>query len=147
MRTLGTEYAGAYEAIPSTAVNKRVLIPLVAKRLANGFASGVTIQNLSSTSDANVTFTYLPSPTYIASGGRAGSISVGPCRIAAGGSLIHNHRLSSVTGSCPLELPDGWYGALVVVSSDQPIHGSVQLTNINAQPGDTFMVHTAFTQP
>jgi len=49
------------------------------------------------------------------------------------------------------ELPEGWYGTLVV-ESDQPVHAFVQLTflrdiNPGLPGGDNFMAHIAFTQP
>jgi len=148
MRYLGADMAAAYEGIRADGTDLNVFIPLVAKRLANGFATAVTIQNLNASSAANVTFTYIPSPEYISSGGSSSNIVVGPYTIPAGGSLIHNHRLTGTgTGTGQHNLPDGWYGSLTVSSSDQPINGFVQLTNYLVPPGDTFMAHNAFTQP
>lgn len=133
--------AAAYEAINASGTNKTAFVPLVAKRLANGFATAVSIQNLSS-STATVTFRY--------KAGLAGfsDSTVGPYTIAAGGSLIHNHRLPGTggTGASVHNLPDGWQGTLVV-ESDQPIDGFVQLTNYLNPAGDTFMAHNIFTQP
>lgn len=56
------------------------------------------------------------------------------------------HRFSEVP-----EIPDGWYGTLVVEPDDgqpgRPIVGFVQLTNYREPIGDTFMAHDAFTLP
>ena len=146
MRFIGTDQAAAYEAIRADGTDTVAFIPLVAKRLANGFATAVTIQNLSPTDPASVTFTYVPSPDYVAGGGSSSNIVVGPYSIPAGGSLIHNHRLGGTgSGSGQHNLPDEWYGSLVVDSSDQPINGFVQLTNIYNSSGDDFMAHDAFT--
>jgi hypothetical protein len=148
MRFVGTDQAAAYEAINASGTDMKVMVPLVAKRLANGFATAVTIQNLNGSSTASVTFTYVPSPDYIASGGSSSNIVVGPYTIPAGGSLIHNHRLSGTgSGTGQHNLPDGWYGSLTVESSDQPIHGFVQLTDYLGASGDPYMAHNAFTQP
>jgi len=149
MRFIATGEAAAYEAIPAGGTDRTVIVPLIAKRLPNGFATAVTIQNLSSIT-ATVTITYTPSPEYVANGGNGTQIVIPGQIIPPYGSLIHNHRITSGPGSVP-SLPDGWYGTLIV-RSDQPINGFVQLTfvrSINpALPGgDTFMAHNVFTQP
>jgi hypothetical protein len=149
MRLIATGEAAAYEAIPAGGTDRTVIVPLVAKRLPNGFATVVTIQNLSPIT-ATVTITYTPSPEYIANGGNGTPIVINGQLIRPYGSLIHNHRITSGPGSVP-SLPDGWYGTLIA-RSDQPINGFVQLTflrSINpALPGgDNFMAHNVFTQP
>lgn len=142
MRFIATGEAAAYEAIPDGGTDEKVIIPLVAKRLANGFSTAVTIQNLSS-SPANVTLKYTPS---------SGSASVPPINatIPANGSLIQNHRIESGTGAVP-QLPNGWVGTLTVESTT-PVNAFVQLTfqrsiNPGLPGGDNFMAHNAFTQP
>jgi len=148
MRYVPGTAAAAYEAIPATGSDRTVMVPLVAKRLANGFASVVNIQNISATNSASVTFTYIPSPDYIAGGGSSSNIVVGPYVIPPGGGIQHNHRVPGVgSGTSQHNLPDLWYGSLIVTSSDQPIKGIVQLTYINNPPGDWFMAHNAFTRP
>ena len=130
--------AAAYEAFPLDSTDTTVIVPLVAERLGNGFATAVTIQN-SSQVTATMTLTYTPS-----SGGSSLVFTgeeVGPRR-----SLIENHRLSGTRG-----LPDGWYGTLTV-ASDEPINAFVQLTRLSSvdpstPDGDNFMAHNAFTQP
>ncbi len=135
----------AYEAINTSSTDKQFFTPLVQKRLANGFATNTTIVNLSDSAPANVTVTYTPSPDYVGAGGSSAVLSFST-QIPAGSSLQQNHRLSDFTvGSTPM--PEGWYGTLKVVSSDQPIAGFTQITNVNNPPGDTFMTFTAFTQP
>jgi hypothetical protein len=142
LRFVATGEAAAYEAIPDGGTDTKVIIPLIAKRLPNGFATAVTIQNLSN-SPANVTLTYTPS---------SGSPPIAPisATIPANGSLIQNHRITAGTGAVP-QLPDGWVGTLTV-SSNTPINAFVQLTflnsiNPNLPGGDNFMAHNAFTQP
>lgn len=139
MRFIATGEAAAYEAIKGSSTDKKLIVPLVAKRLANGFATAVTIQNLNGAAAADVTLTYTPS----------GGAAMAPITksIPAGGSLIQNQR--TVDG-VP-ELADGFVGTLTV-TSNQPVGGFVQLTFLRAinpglPGGDNFMAHNAFTQP
>jgi hypothetical protein len=145
MRFIGTQNSAAYEAIPTDGTDKTFFTPLVQKRLGNGFATNTTIVNLSNVSTANVTVTYTPSPDYVNGGGSAAVLST-VTTIPPSSSLQQNHRLSGFTVGVTA-MPDGWYGTLRVVSSDQPIAGFTQITNVNSPPGDTFMTYTAFTQP
>ncbi len=146
LRFIGTGEAGAYEAFkPGT--DKKLIVPLVAKRLANGFSSVVTIQNQNRNTAANVTLTYTPSPTECQ--GACAPFTVNK-QIPAGGNLMQNHGIPSGNNSVP-ELNDGWQGSLVV-TSDQPIVGFVQLRfrrdiNPGLPGGDLYMAHNAFTQP
>ena len=142
MRFIGgtTANAAAYEAMNASGTDRKVFVPLIAKRLGNGFATAATIVNLNAGSPANVTLTYTASP------GSSPAVLTTSTSIPAGGSLIQNQRLSGfMVGATAM--PDNWVGTLTVVSSDQPIHGFVQLTNLNATTGDTFMAHNAFTSP
>ncbi len=146
MRTVGTDNAGAYEAINASGTNTKAFVPLVAKRLGNGFASAVTIQNLSSTTDANVTLTYTPSPDYVAAGGSATALTTSTT-IPKSASLIQNQRLTTFAVGATA-MPSGWFGTLTVQSTNSvAIDGFVQLTNVNNPAGDTFMAHGVFTQP
>lgn len=143
MRFIGTGEAAAYEGIRAGSTDTNVIIPLVAKRLGNGFATAVTIQNLS-TSGATVDLTYYPSPDYAAS---TTPIAINDVAIAGEASLIQNHRVSTAIA----QIPEGWFGTLVV-NSDQPVHAFVQLTflrEVNAAlpSGDNYMAHNAFTTP
>jgi hypothetical protein len=115
--------------------------------LGNGFATVVTIQNLSSTAGASVTFQY----SYSSESQVKQNVTVGPYIIPAGASLQHNHRLvgNGGTGSNIHNLPDGWVGSLTVTSTGTPIDGYVQLTALAPGSwggGDTFMAHNAFVQ-
>jgi hypothetical protein len=134
--------AAAYEGIPAGGTNKKVTIPLIAKKLPNGFATTVTIQNLSGTA-ASCNWNYQPSAEAPA-GSVASSVTY---PIPANGSLQHNHRLTgNGSGNGQHNLPDGWVGSLVV-TCDQAADGFAQLTNVSAATGDTFMAHAAATTP
>jgi hypothetical protein len=134
------EEAASYEAIPGDSTDMNVSIPLVSKRLGNGFATAVTIQNLSAvTATVDIDYACGADPCPV---GNA-TYSYPDQEIAPGGSLIHNHRVAG------LAMPDGWYGTMTV-TGDQAIHAFVQLTflrNVNpALPGgDNYMAHNAFT--
>jgi hypothetical protein len=146
MRIIGTDRAAAYEAIPGGSTDKKVLVPLAAKRLANGFATVINIQNLDASAPAHVTFTYIPSPEYIAGGGSSTNIVISNVEIPAGGSIQHNLRLSGTMPPAVPQLPDGWYGTCIIESVDRPIHGFVELTFLTGE-GDTYQAHGVFTQP
>jgi hypothetical protein len=145
MRFIGTQNSAAYEAIPTDGTDQTFFTPLVQKRLGNGFATNTTVVNLSNVSTANVTVTYTPSPDYVTAGGSSAVLTT-TTTIPPSSSLQQNHRLSGFMVGAT-SMPDGWYGTLRVVSSDQPIAGFTQITNVNSPPGDTFMTYTAFTQP
>lgn len=150
----GNNGAAAYEAIPVGQSDTTVFVPLIAKRLTNGFASVVTIQNLTA-DQATVTLTYTPSPTECPVSicdlnsdsvvDDLDAIVVPSLSIAANGSIMRNHRLASGPNSEPT-MPDIWVGSLKV-TSNKAINGFVQLTNYLNATGDTFMSHGVFTQP
>ncbi|WP_322506644.1 hypothetical protein [Anaerolinea sp.] len=137
-----SDETGAYEAFPASSTNTKVVIPLMSKRQANGFATVATIQNLDTVNAANVKLTYTPSPSYTGSS----TPIVLHKTIPAGGNLIQNLRFNDVP-----EIPNGWFGTLVVEADDaqpaRPLVGFVQLTNYLGAAGDTFMAHDAFTLP
>ncbi len=127
----------AYEAVNANGTSRSLVFPRVAERpTSGGFATSVSIQNLSATTVANVALTYWGAAS-------CGSANVGPLTfsIPAGGSLIRNQRLPGTDG-----LPAGWCGSLTVTSSDQPIDGFIQLTDTTNPPGDTFMAHNAIAR-
>jgi hypothetical protein len=145
MRILATGQAAAYEAIPAGGSEQTAFIPLVAKRLGNGFATVATIQNKSA-SAATVDLTYTPSTEY---SGSSTPVQINDVVIQPYASLLHNHRVTTGGSSVP-QLPDGWYGSLTAVS-DVPIDSFVQLTfatfiNPSIASGDTFMAHNGFVQ-
>ncbi len=121
----------AYGAVPGSLTSTDVSIPLVAKRLANGYANVVTVQNLS-TSIATVTITYTPA------GGGTPIVRTG-LTIAPGDSLIRNFRL---TGTESPEIGAGWVGSMAV-AADQPIAAYVANTYLNPS-GDQFMAYLGF---
>jgi hypothetical protein len=140
-----TNEISAYEAFPATNTNTTVVIPLMAKRLANGFSTAAVIMNLDLVNEANVTLTYT----------RAAGITVGAATytfnatILPGGNISQNLRLATEPAS--ISMPDGWQGTLVIEPQSgqpaRPIIAYVALTNLNASSGDTQMAHDAFTQP
>jgi hypothetical protein len=131
----------AYEAIPGSSTDKRVVVPLISKNQANGFATAATIKNLGA-SQAPVKLTFTPAATY---GGSQDPVIIN-ATIPANGNLILSQRFSGTP-----ELPDGWYGSLLVEpqssTTAQPLAALVQLTNTRTTTGDTFMAHVAFTLP
>jgi hypothetical protein len=135
-RYINTGDQGAYIAIPGNSTDKTLYAPLIAKRLANGFATTATIQNLNGTTDATVTLTYTPS------GGGAPIVRTGVV-IPAGGSIIRNFRLG---GTELPEITNGWVGTLKV-TSDQPIQAYLANTYITPPTGDQFMAYIGFTKP
>ena len=150
--------AAAYEALPVGTTDLTMMAPLILKRLTNGFATVATIQNLSSTNEANITLVYKPSltecPVATCDVNHDGSVTVADSVtvikvIAANSSIQRNHRLasSSTSPDAEITLPDNWTGSLVVTSSDQPIAGYIQITNYLDPTGDKFMSYVAFTTP
>jgi hypothetical protein len=155
MRVVGKEgegnyRAGAYEGINMNGTNKKIVIPLYARRLANGFVSNVTIQNLSTTATANITLAYV---------GNSALTNPSPAQctvtynrtIPPNGAQLENHRVpNNVPNSTP-DIPEKCYGTLTV-TSDQPIDAFVQLDQLDdlspppagRQSGDRFMAHNAF---
>ena len=147
--------AAAYEAIPEGVTDNVEIIPLIAKRLPNGFATVAVIQNFDFVNPATVDLVYTPSkiaaecPIAVCDINDDGvvddldKITINDVIIPAGGSIQRNHRILGGPESEP-SLPDSWQGSLVAVS-DKPISGFAQLTNISVLSGDTFMAHNAFT--
>ena len=115
-----------------------MVFPLYAKRLANGFASSILIQNLDQSNDANVQLAY-----------KAGDGVPASCTktlnrvIPKGGAIQENHRIESGPNSVP-EIPSDCFGTLTV-TSDRPVDGFVQLDFLNDTTGDPYMAHNAFT--
>ncbi len=136
-----TPSAAAYEGINGNGTNRTVLVPLVGKILPNGFATPVTIQNLTNSANT-VNITYTPAQAYVAGGGSSTPITENNVVIPANGSLIRNFRLGTTLPG----MPNGWYGTMRVTGSGA-IDGFVQITTIGATTGDTLMAHGVFTQP
>ena len=138
-RVVSGDQAAAYEGLKTSNTNKTSTIPLYAKRLANGFATSITIANLSTTAAANVTLAYKKGDSTLPDTCNFNSTA----SIPAGGSLIQNLRIEAGAGSVS-QITNGCFGTLVVKSSDQPIDAFVQLSDISGKPGDTLMAHDAF---
>lgn len=141
MRFVGSGKAAAYEGINASGTDKTAIDPLFAKKLANGFASAHTIQNLSSSSPANVTIDYKGG-----TGTAAGCTKSFTKQIPAGGSLIQNLRVD-VPFPNSVDIPDGCFGTMTVKSSDQPIATMTQLDFLTQTTGDPYMAHNGFTVP
>jgi hypothetical protein len=150
--------ASAYEAVRAGGTDRVMIIPLVAKVLANGFASVVGIRNLGSLATSLKLF-YIPatngncpvSTCDINHDGKvdaADTIEVDGLVIPGSSSLQRNHRLGTGTQSGEAEntLPDNWEGSLRIESYNEPIDGYVQLTYYKNVSGDQFMAHRAFTR-
>ena len=121
----------AYNAVPGNLTSTKVSIPLVAKRLANGYANAVTIQNMANT-PATITITYIPTA------GGANIVRTG-ITIPAGGSYIRNFRLTETEAP---EMADGWVGSMVVESTN-PVAAYVANTYLTPS-GDQFMAYLGF---
>ncbi len=130
-RFVNTKDQAAYEAIPGSSTSTTAYVPLIAKRLSNGFCTTVTIQNLS-TNPATVTLTYTPS------GGGTPIVRTG-IPIPAESSIVRNFRLSTTESP---DITDTWQGSLKIVSN-QPVHAYIANTYITAPNGDQFMAYTA----
>jgi hypothetical protein len=137
----------AFEGIRASGTDTRVVVPLAAKRLPNGFATSIFIHNLSTTITATVDLNYIPSPDYVASGGSPNTITVTGLTIGPDTSLNRNLRITSGP-EAETALPDGWYGSLTVQSTNSmPLGSMVQLTNMFGTSGDTLRSHGVFTLP
>lgn len=138
-RLVASANQAMFEAIPGSSTAKVVFIPLIAKRLSNGFATPVVIQNLGS-SDALVELKF--------TAGEGSTVSYAyDVVIPAEAALQLNFRLASTESP---RMPDGWVGSLRVTSkgsTPQPIHAYVQNTflSMTTSPnGDQFMAYRAF---
>lgn len=120
-----------YGAVPGYVTSQKVSVPLVAKRLSNGFANTVTIQNLGTTT-GTLTITYIPT------GGGAPIIRTG-ISVPAGANYIRNFRLAATEAP---DMPDGWEGSMVI-ESNTPIAAFVQNTYLTAY-GDRLMAYLGF---
>jgi hypothetical protein len=120
-----------YGAVPGNLTSQNVSVPLVAKRLPNGFANTVTIQNLGAT-EATLTITYVPTD------GGSPIVRTG-ISVPAGASYIRNFRLPATEAP---DMPDGWVGSMVIESTN-PIAAFVQNTYLTAY-GDRLMAYLGF---
>jgi len=146
LRRPGLDEISAYEAFPTSITDTKVIVPLMAKRLANGFATVAVIQNLDQVNSATVRLTYtrapgftVGDPTYVIN-----NVSIPP-----GGNVQQNLRLASEPVGTTM--PDGWQGTLLVEAQPsttaRPLVAYVALTNYYTTNGDTQMAHDAFNLP
>lgn len=133
-----SEQAG-YEAIPGTSTDTVVFVPLMAKRLANNFATTATIQNVTS-APITVDITYT----------RAADCTVGQATytesnvaIDGNGSVTRNLRLADQPSG--LDMPNGWYGTMKVEGTGA-IGAYIQNTYVGAAYGDRLMAYLGFTE-
>jgi hypothetical protein len=141
------DQSAAYEAFNMAATDTQVFVPLVDKRLKNGFATATTFQNLTSSATV-VKLTYTRSADCTVG---LASYVFDNIAIPANGQIIENFRLATVRPT----IPDGWFGTLLLqhdaandgANPARAFVGFSQLTYITNLPGDTFMAHDAFTQP
>ncbi len=147
MRFIGTANAAAYEALDASSTNSTVVVPLVLKRLPNGFATAVTISNLGS-APASVVLTYKRSSDTPATVGNCDATF--EASIPVGGSIVQNHRVANGAVNSVPQIDDGCTASLTVTpkagTTAQPLGAFVQITVITpGAPGDTYMAHDAFS--
>ena len=133
----GTDQALSYNGIRTDGTNKTALSPVVMSRLSNGYSTAITVQNLNLSASGTVTVTYVPNAACTGCQEYTKVLSV-----AAGGSVIQNHRLTEGTTTHPL--PAGWFGA-ARVESNQPIAGVVN--QLASGTGDLSLSFNAISQP
>lgn len=133
----GTDQALSYNGVRTDSTDKTSLSPTVFSRLANGFSTAITVQNLNLTASATVTVTYTPNA--LCSGCQ---IYTKVLNIPAGAGAIQNHRLAETESTHPLVAL--WYGSARIVS-DQPIAGVVNQLADGA--GDLSLSFNAISQP
>lgn len=144
-RVSGNGDQAAYEAINYNSGGTRVFIPLMAKRLPNGFATSAVIVNLSN-QNAQVKLTWTPSPDECQASSCKSYIQDN-VTIPANGNLALNLRTGA---GAPAGMPDGWQGTLKVEpsgGSSAPIHGYVVLSNLVNSAGDNYRAHLALSLP
>ena len=143
-------FGEAYNVPYSDRLSSRVsYIPLAYKRLSDGAASSIMIQNQSNLNVAHVSVYYQGGPQGLAAAcTQTGSYIINHV-IGAGGSLFRNLRLVQGSSSPDAEnnIPEGWCGSITVTSKDQPIQVLSQLTNLNISTGDTMMVNNTTSVP
>lgn len=131
--------AAAYESVSASSTDTQVIAPLMTRRLANGFVTVATIQNLTNVTNT-VTVEYIPSAPFTTT--LTFSVDIAP-----EGSLIQNLNTGAGLPGGLSALPAGWTGSMRATGAGA-VAGFVQLRNVSAgRSGDTFMSHNMFTQP
>jgi len=149
----GNYRAGAFEGIRLEGTSKHLMVPLVARRLANGFSSNVTIQNLSLTQATVLTLKYKGSPDLASPAPTAAQCTKTITKnLEPGGAVLQNMRVKDGVDNAVPEIPELCFGTLEVISSVTPIDGFVQLDTLDElappqapdQSGDRQMLHNVF---
>jgi hypothetical protein len=135
-RYTGNNEMSAYGAANSGSTDANAFVPLMAKRLGNGYANAATVVNLGGgTATADLIWT--------ASADCSGCVNYTESAVTFNGSLIRNLRNS---GGGPAGMPDGWFGTLQI-NSDRAVAVYVANTYITAVSGDRFTAYLGFTTP
>jgi hypothetical protein len=121
---------------------KTVTLPYLNKRLANGVATVISVENLGAT-EATVTLTYKASQEFV---GDPQSLVVPNVKIQPGEALVRNYRLTGVDPVTEPGLPDTWFGSLTI-TSNQPIQAYTFVTNYLNALGDTYFGFNGFPLP
>ena len=149
-RITGNGDQAAYEALSYASTDTNVFIPLMAKRLPNGFATSAVVQNLSSSSAfVDVIWTHSATECLATP---CNDYTVPNVEIPGNGNMTLNLRVTSGGGSgIPAGLPDGWQGTVKVIphpsTTARPLVGYVVLSSLNASAGDNYRAHRLLTLP
>ncbi len=130
----------AYEAINYNTTTSKVIVPLAAKRLPNGFATSIVVQNLSD-SDITINAYWKVSPEEcLAAPVDCIDYEQENLLIPANGNITFNLRMAD--GGFP-NMADGWQGSLQIIptSGSAPIAGYTVLSNLVNTPGDNYRAH------
>ncbi|HEY9077654.1 MAG TPA: hypothetical protein VIO61_14065 [Anaerolineaceae bacterium] len=133
-----------YEGIPQPTGGdvdkfKTITVPYVTKRLANGGATVIRIQNIGDV-DTTVTLNYKAGADY---GGTVKTLTKSNIPLKAGEALVRNLRWSAEEP----DLPDQWFGSLTVTSSAAPLQEVTVITNVMNATGDTYFGLVGFPLP
>jgi hypothetical protein len=154
----GNVGADSYQAIRAGGTDTKMYVPLIGRRETSGFATVVTIQNMSDVLTATTNLYYIPATNgacavsvcdmnHDSKVDASDTITVTNLLIGPGLSVQRNHRLPIGSGGdAENTVPYNWEGSLRV-ESNQPIDGYVQLTNWLYNDGDRTMAVRNFTKP
>jgi len=121
---------------------KTITLPYLNKRLANGVATVISVENLGAT-EATVTLTYKASEEYA---GTPQSLVIPNVKIQPGEALVRNYRMTGTDAIAEPGLPDTWFGSLTI-TSNQPLQAFTFVTNFLNSLGDTYFGFNGFPLP
>ncbi len=136
----GADAALSYNGVRTDGTDKTALSPVTFSRLANGFSTVITVQNLDLAASATITFTYTPNTACAGCATFSKTMTA-----AAGGNVIQNHRLPQGVGPTDHPLPAGWFGS-ARITSNRPIAAVVNQLDLS-HPGDGSLSFNAISQP